>query len=143
MFDSISALRDAPPQVPMKWGKRREKWDFRPVRPVRFGGRRDAADAQGLRRAIRPPSKRSCAFRLGLFGAFRVQIAGSSRPAAMPRIEIDLPQVVSDAFCDAAAAAGIPPAELLAEALRCIPAFQRALAARPERLPAFANSPRS
>jgi hypothetical protein len=36
----------------------------------------------------------------------------------MPRIEIDLPQVVSDTLCDAAAAAGIPPAELLADALR-------------------------
>lgn len=67
----------------------------------------------------------------------------SSRPAAMPRIEIDLPQVVSDTLCDAAAAAGIPPVELLADALRCLPAFQRALAARPERLPAFAHSPRS
>jgi len=61
----------------------------------------------------------------------------------MPRIEIDLPQVVSDTLCDAAAAAGITPAELLADALRCLPAFQRALAARPERLPAFAHSPRS
>ena len=60
----------------------------------------------------------------------------------MPRIELDLPQVVSDALCDAAAAVGIPPAELLAEALRSLPAFQRALAARPERLPAFADSPR-
>jgi len=47
----------------------------------------------------------------------------SSRPAAMPRIEIDLPQVVSDTPCDAAAAAGIPPVELLADALpACLPA---------------------
>lgn len=67
----------------------------------------------------------------------------STRTDAMPRIELDLPQVVSDALCDAAAAAGVPPAELLAEALRCLPAFQRALAARPERLSAFTDSPRS
>jgi len=59
----------------------------------------------------------------------------------MPRIELDLPQVVFDALKDAAAAAGIPPAELLADALRTLPAFQRAFAARPERLPAFALNP--
>lgn len=61
----------------------------------------------------------------------------------MPRIELDLPQVVCDALRDAADTAGIPPAELLADALRTLPAFQRALAARPERLPAFAFNPRS
>jgi len=55
----------------------------------------------------------------------------------MPKIELDLPQVVCDALIDAADTAGIPPAELLADALRTLPAFQRALAARPERLPAF------
>lgn len=59
----------------------------------------------------------------------------------MPRIELDLPQVVCDAMNDAANAAGIPPAELLADALRTLPAFQRALAARPERLPAFSLKP--
>jgi hypothetical protein len=59
----------------------------------------------------------------------------------MPRIELDLPQVVCDALKDAADTAGISPAELLADALRTLPAFQRALAARPERLPAFALNP--
>lgn len=59
----------------------------------------------------------------------------------MPKIELDLPQVVCDALKDAADTAGISPAELLADALRTLPAFQRALAARPERLPAFALNP--
>ncbi|MCR8714512.1 hypothetical protein [Stenotrophomonas indicatrix] len=59
----------------------------------------------------------------------------------MPKIELDLPQVVCDALKDAADTAGISPAELLADALRTLPAFQRALAARPERLPAFAHNP--
>lgn len=59
----------------------------------------------------------------------------------MPKIELDLPQVVCDALKDAADTAGLSPAELLADALRTLPAFQRALAARPERLPAFALNP--
>lgn len=59
----------------------------------------------------------------------------------MPKIDLDLPQVVCDALEDAANTAGIPAAELLADALRSLPAFQRALAARPERLPAFALNP--
>jgi len=59
----------------------------------------------------------------------------------MPKIELDLPQVVCDALKDAADTAGISPVELLADALRTLPAFQRALAARPERLPAFALNP--
>jgi len=59
----------------------------------------------------------------------------------MPRIELDLPQVVFDALKDAAEIAGISPAELLADALRTHPAFQRALAARPERLFPFALNP--
>jgi len=59
----------------------------------------------------------------------------------MPKIELDLPQVVGDALIDAADTAGITPAELLADALRTLPAFQRALAARPERLPAFSLNP--
>lgn len=59
----------------------------------------------------------------------------------MPKIELDLPQVVCDAINDAANVAGIPPTELLADALRTLPAFQRALAARPERLPAFSLKP--
>lgn len=59
----------------------------------------------------------------------------------MPKIELDLPQVVCEALKDAADTAGISPAELLADALRTLPAFQRALAARPERLPAFALNP--
>lgn len=59
----------------------------------------------------------------------------------MPKVELDLPQVVCDALKDAADTAGISPAELLADALRTLPAFQRALAARPERLPAFALNP--
>lgn len=61
----------------------------------------------------------------------------------MPKIELDLPQVICDAMNDAANAAGIPPAELLVDALRTLPAFQRALAARPERLPAFSSQARS
>lgn len=56
----------------------------------------------------------------------------------MHKTELDLRQVVCDALKDAADTAGIPPAEFLADALRTLPAFQRALAARPERLPAFA-----
>jgi hypothetical protein len=56
----------------------------------------------------------------------------------MPVIELEIPQVICDALQDAAAAAGVPPAELLADALRTLPAFQRALTDRPERLPAFA-----
>jgi hypothetical protein len=59
----------------------------------------------------------------------------------MPKIELELPQVVCDALKDAADTAGISPAELLADALRTLPAFQRALAARPERLRAFALNP--
>lgn len=59
----------------------------------------------------------------------------------MPKIELDIPQVVYDAMNDAANSAGIAPAELLADALRTLPAFQRALAARPEHLPAFALNP--
>jgi len=59
----------------------------------------------------------------------------------MPSIELELPQLICDALQDAAAAAGITPAELLADALRTLPAFQRALADRPERLPAFALQP--
>jgi len=59
----------------------------------------------------------------------------------MPKIELDLPQVVCEALKDAAGTAGIPPAELLDDALRTLPAFQRALAARPECLPAFALNP--
>lgn len=55
----------------------------------------------------------------------------------MPVIELELPKVICEALQDAAAAAGVPPAELLADALRTLPAFQRALADRPERLPAF------
>ncbi len=56
----------------------------------------------------------------------------------MPVIELELPQVICDTLQDAAAAAGVSPAELLADALRTLPAFQRALADRPERLAAFA-----
>lgn len=56
----------------------------------------------------------------------------------MPVIELKLPQVICEALQDPAAAAGVPPAELLADAVRTLPAFQRALADRPERLPAFA-----
>jgi hypothetical protein len=59
----------------------------------------------------------------------------------MPSIELELPQVICDALQDAAAAADITPAELLADALRTLPAFQRALADRPEWLPAFALQP--
>lgn len=55
----------------------------------------------------------------------------------MPLIELELPAVAYAALLGAAAAASIPPSELLADALRSLPAFQRALAARPEGLPAF------
>lgn len=93
-----------------------------------------------------PMKTRKCAFlriRARPDPADRGQMVATSRPAAMPRIELDLPPVISDALNDAAASAGIPPAELLVEALRCLPAFQRALAARPERLSAFATDLRS
>lgn len=50
----------------------------------------------------------------------------------MSRIELELPPIAAAALADAAATAGISPNELLADALRSLPAFQRALAARPE-----------
>jgi hypothetical protein len=59
----------------------------------------------------------------------------------MPKIELDLPQVVCDATNDASDVASIPPAKLLADALHTLPAFQRALAARPERRPPFSLKP--
>jgi len=57
----------------------------------------------------------------------------------MPRIELELPPVAAAALADAAATAGITPDELLADALRSLPAFQRALAARPERHRIFSS----
>lgn len=56
----------------------------------------------------------------------------------MSRIELELPPIAAAALGDAAVAAGISPDELLTEALRSLPAFQRALADRPERHSAFA-----
>lgn len=88
-----------------------------------------------------PASARSCAFRPGPLTPAGVQLMRPQSHVAMPKIELDLPQVVFDAMNDAANTAGIPPAELLADALRTLPAFQRALAARPERLTAFSLNP--
>lgn len=56
----------------------------------------------------------------------------------MPRIELELPPIAAAALADAAASAGISPDELLTDALRSLPAFQRALAERPEHHSAFA-----
>ncbi|ATS39474.1 hypothetical protein XcfCFBP6990P_13060 [Xanthomonas citri pv. phaseoli var. fuscans] len=54
------------------------------------------------------------------------------RTTAMRTYRIDLPSLAADALEDAARLAGIGPDEVIVDALRTLPLFQRALQERPE-----------